>query len=60
MGEKPHIFMSQDQLIKLACKGCKRINYWTRKNKKLVERKIELEKYCKWCKKHTVHKEAKK
>lgn len=52
--------MSQDQLIKLACKSCKRINYWTRKNKKLVERKIELDKYCKWCKKHTTHKEAKK
>ncbi|MDO8603808.1 MAG: 50S ribosomal protein L33 [bacterium] len=52
--------MSQDQLIKLACKTCKRVNYWTRKNKKLVERKIELDKYCNWCKKHTVHKEAKK
>lgn len=52
--------MSQDQLIKLACQTCKRINYWSRKNKKLVTRKIELKKHCKWCKKHTLHKEMKK
>jgi ribosomal protein L33 len=25
-----------------------------------VERKIELKKYCRWCKKHTKHKEIKK
>ncbi|MBP9855681.1 MAG: 50S ribosomal protein L33, partial [Candidatus Pacebacteria bacterium] len=30
------------------------------KNRKKVERKIELKKYCKWCKKKTTHKEAKK
>ncbi|MFA6338711.1 MAG: 50S ribosomal protein L33 [Candidatus Paceibacterota bacterium] len=52
--------MSQDRLIKLQCKTCKRINYWSSKNKKKVERKIELQKFCKWCKKRTVHKELKK
>jgi large subunit ribosomal protein L33 len=52
--------MSQDQLIKLTCTVCGHINYWTRKNKKLVERKIELKKYCKHCRKQTKHKEAKK
>lgn len=52
--------MSQDHLIKLACKDCKRVNYYSRKNKKTVERKIELNKFCKWCKKTTVHKEIKK
>ncbi len=52
--------MSQDNLIKLQCKDCKRINYWSRKNKRKVERKIELKKHCKWCKKHTIHKELKK
>jgi ribosomal protein L33 len=25
-----------------------------------LDRKIELKKYCKWCKKRTAHKEAKK
>ncbi|MEK7091369.1 MAG: 50S ribosomal protein L33 [Patescibacteria group bacterium] len=52
--------MSQDQLIKLGCKTCKRINYWSRKNRKKVERKIELKKFCKWCKKSTTHIETKK
>lgn len=52
--------MSQDRLIKLACNDCKRINYWSSKNKKTVTRKIELKKFCKWCKKNTVHKEIKK
>jgi large subunit ribosomal protein L33 len=52
--------MSQDRLIKLQCGKCKRINYWTSKNKKLVERKIELKKYCKWDKAQTTHKEARK
>ncbi len=54
------IIMSQDRLIKLACQECKRINYWTGKNKKKVERKIELKKLCKWCGGHRVHKEMKK
>ncbi|MDP3725777.1 MAG: 50S ribosomal protein L33 [bacterium] len=52
--------MAQKHLLKLACEKCKRINYWSRKNRKTVERKIELPKHCKWCRKHTVHKEAKK
>ncbi|MBP9669417.1 MAG: 50S ribosomal protein L33 [Candidatus Pacebacteria bacterium] len=52
--------MAQKQLIKLACSKCKRINYWSRKNRKLVERKIDLNKFCKWCKGQTRHKEAKK
>ncbi|MCR4284254.1 MAG: 50S ribosomal protein L33 [Parcubacteria group bacterium CG10_big_fil_rev_8_21_14_0_10_38_31] len=52
--------MAQPQLIKLQCTECKRVNYWSRKNKKLVERKIELNKFCKWCKAHKKHKEIKK
>ena len=47
-------------LIKLRCEVCKMVNYYTRKNKKLVERKIEMSKFCKHCRKHSVHKEAKK
>lgn len=49
-----------ENLIKLQCTVCKRVNYFTRKNKKKVERKIELKKFCKWCRKHTPHKETKK
>ena len=52
--------MSQDNLIKLKCGQCKRVNYFSTKNKKLVTRAIELKKFCKWCRKHTPHKESKK
>lgn len=48
-----------ENLIKMKCTVCKRANYYTRK-KKSLERKLELQKFCKWCKKRTVHKEAKK
>ncbi|NCO89599.1 50S ribosomal protein L33 [Candidatus Wolfebacteria bacterium CG18_big_fil_WC_8_21_14_2_50_39_7] len=47
-----------ENLIKLRCSVCKRSNYYIRK-KKTLERKLELKKFCKWCKKHTLHKEAK-
>ncbi|MBI2011039.1 MAG: 50S ribosomal protein L33 [Candidatus Colwellbacteria bacterium] len=48
-----------DNLITLRCTVCKRKNYYTRKNKKKVERKLEFNRYCKWCRKQTPHKEAK-
>jgi large subunit ribosomal protein L33 len=48
-----------DRLITMRCTKCKRRNYYTNKNKKLVERKIELQKFCDWCRVKTVHKEAK-
>ncbi len=49
-----------EHIIKLKCADCARVNYYTRKNKKKVERKVELKKFCKWCRKHTKHKESKK
>ena len=52
--------MPQKNLVKLQCTVCKRVNYWTKKNKKTPERKLTLDKFCKWDKKHTPHKEAKK
>ena len=50
--------MSQDNLIRLRCTICKDANYYTNKNKKKVERKLEFKKFCKGCKKSTPHKEA--
>lgn len=47
-----------DKLITLRCAVCKRKNYYTTKNKKTVERKIEFKKFCRWCRKATIHKEA--
>lgn len=51
--------MSQDQLIQLKNKETGEV-YWTRKNKKKVERKIELKKYSAKLRKHVTFKEAKK
>lgn len=49
-----------DNLVKLRCGECKNFNYYVRKNKKSVERKLEFQRYCKKCRKHTTHKEVKK
>jgi len=51
--------MSQENLVKLKCSECKRINYYTRRNKKTIKKKLELKKYCPHCRKHTLHKETK-
>ncbi len=51
--------MSQDSLIQLKNKATGE-TYWTRKNKKLVTRKVELKKYSAKLRKHVVFKEAKK
>jgi len=51
--------MSQDNLIILKNKSTGEV-YYTRKNRKLVERKIELKKYSKKLRKMVVFKEAKK
>lgn len=45
--------------ITLACTECKQRNYSTTKNKKKNPGRIELNKYCKFCGKHTLHKETK-
>ena len=45
--------------ITLACTECKQRNYDTFKNKKNDTERLEMQKYCKFCKKHTIHKEAK-
>ena len=43
----------------LACQDCKQRNYNTTKNKKNDPDRIELQKYCKFCRKETLHKETK-
>ncbi len=46
-------------IIQLECTECKRRNYTTEKNKRNTPTKLELRKYCPWCRKHTVHREVK-
>lgn len=53
--------MSQDNLIRLQCTECKEYNYPTYKSgAKANKEKLELKKYCKRCKAHTLHKEKAK
>lgn len=51
--------MSQDFRIKLECTTCKRVGYNTHKNKKTLKDRLELAKFCKWCRAHKPHKETK-
>lgn len=51
--------MSQDRLVPLRNKQTDEV-YWTTKNKKKVERKLELKKFSKKLKKRVVFKETKK
>ncbi len=46
------------EIIALACGDCKHRNYSTTKNKKLHPDRVEYKKYCRWCNKHTLHKET--
>lgn len=45
--------------ITLACTECKQRNYNTMKNKKNDPDRLEMNKYCRFCRKHTVHRETK-
>jgi large subunit ribosomal protein L33 len=44
--------------VTLACQECKRRNYQTNKSKRNSPDRIEFSKYCRWCGKHTPHKET--
>ena len=46
-------------VVTLECTECKRRNYTTEKNKKNDTARIELKKYCRWDKRHTLHRETK-
>ena len=45
--------------ITLACTECKQRNYNMTKDKKTHPERMETKKYCRFCKKHTNHKETK-
>ena len=53
--------MANDVRVKvtLVCSECKQRNYHTNKNNKNDPDRIELKKYCRFCRKHTTHKESK-
>jgi large subunit ribosomal protein L33 len=45
--------------VVLRCNECKQRNYNTMKNKKNTPERLELQKYCRFCRKHTTHSETK-
>ena len=45
--------------VTLACTECKQRNYNTVKNKKNTPDRLELNKYCPFCRKHPLHRETK-
>ena len=47
------------ETVTLVCGECKQRNYKTTKNKKASPAKLEFKKYCRFCRKHTVHRETK-
>ena len=46
--------------VTLECQVCKRRNYITKKNKINDRERIELKKYCRWDRGHTLHKETRR
>ena len=48
----------RDKVI-LACGDCKQRNYNETKNKRKHPDRLEHRKYCRFCRKHTAHKETK-
>jgi large subunit ribosomal protein L33 len=54
------ISMATEKRIKvtLACEVCKRRNYITMKSKINDRERIEMKKYCRWDRQHTLHRET--
>ncbi|MCE7948401.1 MAG: 50S ribosomal protein L33 [Chloroflexi bacterium CFX4] len=46
------------QVIHLACTDCKERNYTSYKNRRNDPNRIELQKFCNTCRKHTLHRET--
>lgn len=44
--------------VTLACGECHRHNYHTKRNKNNIREKLAFNKYCRFCRHHTPHKEV--
>jgi large subunit ribosomal protein L33 len=44
--------------VTLACESCKRRNYITSKNRINSRERLEMKKYCRWERTHTLHRET--
>jgi large subunit ribosomal protein L33 len=57
--DAPRQEQAMRDMVTLACNECKRRNYNTTRNKKKQTEKLEIKKYCRFCRSHTTHKESK-
>ncbi len=48
------------ETIHFQCTACNRITYNSTKDKKQKPERLELKKFCRFCRKHVLHKETKK
>lgn len=48
------------EIVAMVCSVCKNQNYVTERNKVNMEKKLEIKKWCKHCKKVQLHKETAK
>jgi len=48
----------QREIVTLSCVDCNHRNYTATRNKRKHQDKLELSKYCRFCRKHTSHKEV--
>jgi len=46
------------EIITLECTVCKNRNYTTTKNRRKHPKRVEYKKFCKFDRKHTIHKET--
>ncbi len=53
-------FQAMRENIQFECTVCKQQNYTSTKDKKQHPDRLELKKFCRFCRKHTAHKEIKK
>jgi large subunit ribosomal protein L33 len=47
------------EIIQFQCNECKNHNYSKTKNKRTTTERIELKKFCPYCRKHQPHRETK-
>jgi len=46
-------------VITLECSECRERNYTSQKNRRNDPQRLEMNKYCRRCRKHTLHRETK-
>ena len=59
VGSIPFLGVIMRNIITLACTECKQKNYTTTKNKRTMQNRLEIKKFCKFCRGHKVHRETK-